>query len=86
MYHPAKIVIELKEDLAHCPNTWKNMIISLNTSNSMHGITIDQLRKELSKFDADYDGSPYVFFRNEKKYLLWQLTYSNANNDVDMPS
>lgn len=85
MQQPAPIVVSLVHPNWY-PIEWINMLRSLNINRYHRRTEIDQIRKELKKFDADYDGSPYVYFRNEKKYLLWQLTYSTVNSIVDMPS
>jgi hypothetical protein len=85
----AKIVVSLFDVTGLAGNRvgryWANMIDSIRLAyKPAYGApSIDQIRHELKKFDADYDGSPYIFFYDERKYLLWQLKYSTVNNIVD---
>lgn len=66
--------------------TWINMILSLQplaVAAGLRRLTIPLIQQELAKWDADYDGSPYVYFRSEKKFILWELKYSTVNNLLD---
>ena len=66
--------------------TWHNMILSLHPLAVAAGLrqpTIPFVQQELAKWDADYDGSPYVYFRSERKFILWELKYSTVNNLLD---
>lgn len=65
---------------------WQNMLLSLKPVAAEEGLrqfNIPRIQQELAKWDADYDGSPYVFFRSEQKFMLWELKYSTVNNVLD---
>ena len=83
----AQVILELSVDdeLHLCPVPWQNMIETLKKTRKKptKGVPISSIRQELKKFDADYDGSPYVFFNDKRKYELWQLKYSSVCNVLD---
>lgn len=76
----AKVVVSLyeKEGSPILLGAWKNMLLSLADTHNKNNVHIDHIRYELKKFEADYDGSPYLFFYNERKYELWQLKFSSV--------
>lgn len=81
----AKVVVSLyeKEGSPILLGAWKNMLLSLTIAHETPSVRIDHIRYELKKFEADYDGSPYLFFYNERKYELWQLKFSSVCNCLD---
>ena len=76
----------MDDDLNVRTTTWHNMILSLQplvVAAGLRRLTIPLIQQELAKWDADYDGSPYVYFRSEKKFMLWELKYSTVNTTLD---
>lgn len=90
-FQPAVVIYELSQydELARCPLPWQNMIASLQFFAPKIGLrspTIPLIQRELNKWDATYDGSPYVFFRSKRKFILWELKYSTVDTALDIPS
>lgn len=87
-WREAEVVYELgrHEYFMQHPLPWQNMIVSLQLQCEAAGLrvpTIPLVQQELAKWDADYDGSPYVYFRSKRKFILWELKYSTVNNLLD---
>jgi hypothetical protein len=81
----AKVVISVynEDSSSGLLQEWHNMLNSLRLAASNPTLSIDQVCCELKKFDAEYDGTPYIFFYDERKYELWLLKYSSVCNVLD---
>lgn len=87
-WRKAEVVYQIVHgDLNVRTKTWHNMLLSLQPLAAAAGLrqpTIPFVQQELAKWDADYDGSPYVYFRSEQKFMLWKLKYSTVNTTLDI--